>query len=208
MTLADKIVADRKSKGFLQEELAERAKVSLRTIQRIEKGDSIPRGYTLQAIAGALGKPTEEFASFALEQPVATNSKKITAATKGTTDEETAIYLQLINFSSLAYLVFPYLNVVLPIVLWRKKRQVQEVNEVGKKIINFQILWTVALHVALLLMLLFQMLMTFYFKTTPGFGLLTVFFIMYLLNAPAIVIASSKLKKGNYDIYPFRLNIF
>ena len=80
VTLAEKIVIDRKSKGLSQEELAERAKVSLRTIQRIEKGESEPRGFTLQAIAGALGKPVEEFAVFATEEAGSAKTEATTTA--------------------------------------------------------------------------------------------------------------------------------
>jgi transcriptional regulator with XRE-family HTH domain len=43
MTLAEKIVAARKRKGYTQEELADLAAVAVRTIQRIESGETIPR---------------------------------------------------------------------------------------------------------------------------------------------------------------------
>ncbi|GHA75426.1 helix-turn-helix domain-containing protein [Pontibacter akesuensis] len=207
MTLADKIITGRKSKGFSQEELAERAKVSLRTIQRIEKGDSVPRGYTLQAIAGALGRPVEDFAAFATEPPEVVAEETNIHVAAVAQDDVTA-YLQLINLSALSYLVLPYLNLIIPIVLWRKKRRELEIDAVSKKIINFQLLWTVALHVSLLLMLVFQLLLAYYFKTKPGPGILIVFFIMYLLNAPVIIAASLKLKKVRTDVYPFGLNIF
>ncbi|GAB3821653.1 helix-turn-helix domain-containing protein [Pontibacter rugosus] len=207
VTLAEKIVIDRKSKGFSQEELAERAKVSLRTIQRIEKGESEPRGFTLQAIAGALGKSVDEFVVFATEQAVSAKTEATTTAAV-TAQNDAATYLQLINLSALSYLVLPYLNLIIPIVLWRKKRHELDIDAVSKKIINFQLLWTVALHVSLLLMLLFQLLLAYYFQMEPGPGILIVFFIMYLLNAPVIMAASLKLKKGRTDIYPFGLNIF
>src|SRR5210317_848730 len=44
----------RKQKGITQEELAAKASINVRTIQRIEKGEVDPRSYTLQEIARAL----------------------------------------------------------------------------------------------------------------------------------------------------------
>ena len=41
--------------------LAEQSGVSLRTIQRVEQGDSVPRGHTLQALATALGVGLDDF---------------------------------------------------------------------------------------------------------------------------------------------------
>ena len=41
-------------KGFSQEELADKSGLSLRTIQRMENGDTYPRGDTLKRLAIAL----------------------------------------------------------------------------------------------------------------------------------------------------------
>ncbi|AII54040.1 helix-turn-helix domain-containing protein [Hymenobacter sp. APR13] len=60
MFSAARIVTIRKSKGFSQEVLAEQSGVSLRTIQRVEQGDTVPRGHTLLALAAALQVPLEE----------------------------------------------------------------------------------------------------------------------------------------------------
>lgn len=53
--LAIKIKDLQHRKGFSQEQLAEESKLSLRTIQWIEKGESIPRGDTLMKLTQALG---------------------------------------------------------------------------------------------------------------------------------------------------------
>ncbi|TXD48174.1 helix-turn-helix domain-containing protein [Polaribacter sp. IC073] len=53
--LAIKIKDLRNRKGFSQEQLSEASKLSIRTIQRIEKGASIPRGDTLIKLTRALG---------------------------------------------------------------------------------------------------------------------------------------------------------
>jgi len=52
--IGKKISETRKSKGLTQEELAEKSKMNLRTIQRIESSDSTPRGKTLNLICDVL----------------------------------------------------------------------------------------------------------------------------------------------------------
>ena len=52
--IAEKIIEARKLKGLTQEELAEQASINLRTVQRIEKSESEPRGATLDLICKAL----------------------------------------------------------------------------------------------------------------------------------------------------------
>jgi transcriptional regulator with XRE-family HTH domain len=58
--VAKKISETRKAKGLTQEELAEKSKVNLRTIQRIENNESEPRGKTLNLICDALQMDTTE----------------------------------------------------------------------------------------------------------------------------------------------------
>ena len=45
----------RLSKGLTQKELSEKTNISIRSIQRIENAELIPRSYTLKTIAEALG---------------------------------------------------------------------------------------------------------------------------------------------------------
>jgi transcriptional regulator with XRE-family HTH domain len=52
--IGKKISETRKSKGLTQEELAEKSKMNLRTIQRIENSSNVPRGKTLNLICGVL----------------------------------------------------------------------------------------------------------------------------------------------------------
>jgi transcriptional regulator with XRE-family HTH domain len=50
-TIGDKILEIRKRKGLTQEELSDLAKINLRTLQRIEKGETGPtRKYTEDAL--------------------------------------------------------------------------------------------------------------------------------------------------------------
>jgi len=61
--IAKKISETRKIKGLTQEELAEQAKVNLRTIQRIENSENEPRGKTLSLICEVLEIDTKELIS-------------------------------------------------------------------------------------------------------------------------------------------------
>jgi transcriptional regulator with XRE-family HTH domain len=58
--LAKKIKELRVRKGFSQDELAETAQINLRTVQRIESGETEPRGDTLQRLAAALNVTSDE----------------------------------------------------------------------------------------------------------------------------------------------------
>ncbi len=61
--IAKKISDTRKLKGLTQEELAEKAKINLRTIQRIENEESTPRESTLNLICNVLEIDINEFIS-------------------------------------------------------------------------------------------------------------------------------------------------
>jgi transcriptional regulator with XRE-family HTH domain len=52
--LGRKIVELRKLKGLTQEELAEKCNINVRTIQRIELGEVVPRSYTVKSIFSTL----------------------------------------------------------------------------------------------------------------------------------------------------------
>ena len=58
--LGKKITELRKQKGLTQEELVERCNVTVRTIQRIESGETTPRIYTIKTILNALGLDYEK----------------------------------------------------------------------------------------------------------------------------------------------------
>lgn len=115
----------RQSAGMSQNQLAEMAGVNLRTIQRIENGDSVPRGDTLRRIAQALQVDLESF-----------TETEDQAGQKPLPDKG---YLHLLNASMLSILISPVLWMILPLVLWiTGKGKSSVVNEAGKKILNFQ----------------------------------------------------------------------
>ena len=118
--LAIKIKDLRTRKGFSQENLSEESKLSLRTIQRIEKGESVPRGDTLIKLTHALGVTPDDLLEW--------------------TDIEDKGYLTIMNLSALSILIQPFLGIIIPLVMWILKREkIKLVNDTGKKLISFQI---------------------------------------------------------------------
>ena len=59
--LGKHLTALRKSKNLTQEELVEKSNVSVRTIQRIEAGEVLPRTSTVKILLQALGENTDTF---------------------------------------------------------------------------------------------------------------------------------------------------
>lgn len=58
--LGKKILELRQQKGLTQEELVEQCNISVRTIQRIEAGETMPRVYTIKTILSALDRDLDD----------------------------------------------------------------------------------------------------------------------------------------------------
>ncbi|RXG14329.1 helix-turn-helix protein [Leeuwenhoekiella aestuarii] len=65
-----KILELRQQKGFTQEELVEQCNISVRTIQRIEAGEVMPRVYTVKTILAALDRDFDDLQETAFEKKV------------------------------------------------------------------------------------------------------------------------------------------
>lgn len=129
--IAEKIKQIRTQKGFSQEELAEKTNLSLRTIQRVENGKSNPHGNTIIRIADALNVTIDTFI----------DSQK----------EENKTYLASLHISALSFLLFPLLGIILPLLLWMsKKDQTKNLTSHAKKLLSFQITWTILLFMGLI----------------------------------------------------------
>jgi transcriptional regulator with XRE-family HTH domain len=63
----------RLAKGYTQKELSELSNISIRSIQRIENGEIIPRSYTIKTIAEIIGVPFEEFTKATQKANIALN---------------------------------------------------------------------------------------------------------------------------------------
>jgi len=122
---------EREKLGATQAELAKKTGLSLRTIQRLETSTKAPKGHTLVELSKA----------FSLT-PAALQGQFQDIDQIETSD---TLSIKFINLSALACAGFPFGNIIMPIVLWKKKRGSKIVDEVGRKIINFQILWSIML---------------------------------------------------------------
>ncbi|SEL80317.1 Helix-turn-helix [Maribacter orientalis] len=109
--------------NLTQEELAEKANISVRTIQRIESGTK-PKGFTLEALSNALGVSKDVLLKDEIE-PIKSNKNLI----------------KYINLSSIPLLIIPLGSIILPLIIMYWKKQI---NTITKQIISIQILWTLA----------------------------------------------------------------
>jgi|GEM_PF-835685 len=135
-TTSEQIRTLRKNKGLSQEALAEMAGINLRTLQRIETGSVVPRGETLRLLAQALEVDIEAFSADQFSAPAATPSAI----------EDPGI-LKLLNLSALSFWFIPLGNILIPWALWMYKRNtVAGVSELGKRILNFQITWSLLVY--------------------------------------------------------------
>lgn len=191
LTIADQIRALRKSKGFSQETLAENARINLRTLQRIETGNVEPRGETLRMLAQALGVTIEEL--LPIQAPVSP------------TMEEDPGFLKLMNLSALTLWFIPLGNVFIPLALWiYRKNRIHGVNELGKRILNFQITWTLVTYGLV------------YASIVPAFtghfvfgplAMLPIMFVLFIGNTIFIILTHRKISRGDENVYPFSLKM-
>ncbi|MCA8832942.1 helix-turn-helix domain-containing protein [Hymenobacter pini] len=198
-----RITTIRKSKGLSQEMLAEQSGVSLRTIQRVEQGETEPRGYTLQALAAALDVPLE---AFRLEPEQAAPVPPAPPAATPPTLRSDPDFLQLLNLSALSFLVLPLLNILVPWWLWRARRHTTaHVAEVGRRVLGFQILWQVGSFFAFMLVLVAQMLLAGSHRAIFPALYIGMVVLTYGFNGLMIGYNGLRLRQGNLDIYPTRL---
>lgn len=135
ITLGSQIEKLRKRQGFSQEMLAEEAGLNLRTIQRIENNETVPRADSLKRITDAIKVTPDELMDYSLV--------------------EDKTFLKILNISTLGFLFFPLLGIILPLIFWIMKRdKIKNADFVGKKILNFQITWTIVLFTYYLLIIL------------------------------------------------------
>ena len=156
--LGNKILEIRKQKGLSQETLSDMAGISLRTLQRIEKGESSPRGYTLKSVCNALDLDVEEIYNYGKEQD------------KG--------ILLLMHLSALSYLIIPLGNIILPLIIWlTQRKKILHLHEHGVSILNFQITLSLATYSVFALLI-----------WTGDMNLFYIFDSLYLFNAPGIIV--------------------
>lgn len=122
----------REQKGWTQTDLADKTGLSLRTIQRVESGQSYPKGHTLKVLSKFVGENLSQSSNSEIK-------------------DEHIEELKLINLTALVVILIPFGNIIFPYLRWRKRRKEQIINQIGKYILNFQIIWTLVLSLLLLI---------------------------------------------------------
>ncbi|MGB3849927.1 MAG: helix-turn-helix transcriptional regulator [Tunicatimonas sp.] len=178
--LAERIRQQRILKGYSQEHLAESAGISVRTLQRIEGGQTEPRGHTLIALAQVLDVAIEDLMDF--------------------TKEENRGTLHAINLSALAYWAFPLGNILLPLIIWIiNKDKVKGANRFGKRQVLIQVGWTALIFLSVIVFLFGP---SVYRSAGIDSGLLAttlpiiVTALVYLLNTIYILLVSLMISKN------------
>lgn len=129
LILSERIRQRRMQKGYSQEYLADSAQLSIRTLQRIEAGQTEPRGHTLIALADALDVAIEDLMDF--------------------TKKSDRSILHLINLSALSYFLLPLGNIILPLIIWiLYKDKVEGVGRFGKRQVFIQTGWTMLIFLS------------------------------------------------------------
>ncbi len=171
-TIGQKITEIRKQKGLSQEELSENSKVSLRTIQRIEKDETDPRGATLKAVCEVLQINIEDILDYG--------------------KEEDKTYLIFLHLSVLIFWFIPFGNIILPLILWLNKRdKIIDVGIQGANILNFQILWSILSNISIITFALFKIM-----HIGNPYLFVIAFLIFYLINSVYPIVNAILINKG------------
>ena len=184
LNISEQIKTLRRAKGLSQESLAENARINLRTLQRIEAGDTIPRGETLRLLAQALDVPVESLVP---------------------APQEDVSFLKILNLSALSFWSLPLGGVLVPLVLWLyNKRRIAGVDELGKRILNFQITWSILVYGITIAMIV---------QTFAGhlfvhpLVVVCILFLMSFLNTAIVLNTHFKIVRGEGDSYGMGLKI-
>ena len=120
MQTGQKIKEARIKQGLTQQELALKANINLRTIQRIENGEVIPRSYSLKTIAKVLNLNESELFDLNYQTDDQENVKK---------QKATLVWLHLS-----ALLLLPAF-----LIWFFEKEHDRDINYHGAAVINFQL---------------------------------------------------------------------
>jgi len=183
--LGQQIIQARKNRGISQEQLADSSKINLRTLQRIEKGQTNPHGDTLKRISEALGIPLIDMINKGLKEDYG--------------------YIKAMHFAALIFILLPLGNILSPLIFWLvKKNQIKDLSYFAKKLLNFQITWSVFVYLPII----------FYFLSAEGIQFtsfiegISRFFtwiflpLMYVINSTYLLMAIFLIKDQRRNIFP------
>ena len=177
-SLKENLVYHRKLNGYTQEELSDKSSVTVRTIQRIEKGDVNPHLQTVKLLAVGLGIEVEDL--IVLDDPKQEEVKRK--------------WMLLLHGSAFFGLIIPLANIFFPLVLWIHKADDNKVyDEHGRAIVNF--------HTTMNLMIFLSLVLFF---VIPGYNYFITAFVLLFGIIVSILNLSSALNKQTCN-YPFSI---
>lgn len=174
-----KLIEYRNKFNLTQEELSKKSGISVRTIQRIESGIE-PKGYTLKALAKAMGIDEEEL--------IQNNEQN---------NHPNSNIVNLINLSSLLVVFIPIASFILPLVITLIKNQL---NTLTKQIITIQILWS---GIMISVYLIGSFISVNELGRDIGMGILL---FLVFVNAFIILKNSAELNKNNKLFFRLKFN--
>ncbi|WP_284462718.1 helix-turn-helix domain-containing protein [Chryseobacterium sp.] len=143
-----KLKTAREQKNLTQEELSEKSKISVRTIQRIEAGTE-PKGHTLRALAQALDIEENLLQDIAVTPEIAeVIDDMVITEVKEEQSNINYSQIKIINLSSLLFILLPPLNILVPFLLMFTMKQR---NTLARQIISVQMIWTVMAPIVFML---------------------------------------------------------
>jgi transcriptional regulator with XRE-family HTH domain len=189
--LGQQIIQARKNKGISQEQLAEDSKINLRTIQRMEKGETTPHGDTLKRISEALGVPLEDLINYGYVEDYG--------------------YIKAMHFTTLVFLLLPLGNILLPLIFWLvKKDQIKDLSYFAKKLMNFQITWSIITYLPIFFSIIAifargQIHFPEFIENHSNFLTWYLLPLMYLINIIYIIISGILIKDKRRNFFPISI---
>ena len=177
-TISEKLIYQRKLKGYSQEDLSDKTTVGVRTIQRIEKGSVQPHLQTVKLLAVGLDIDVKEL--IALDNP----------------NEEVVKRKWMLLFHGTPFigLIIPFANVLIPLFLWISKAEDNKIYDAhGRAVFNF--------HCTLNILLIISLLLFFPFPGINFFGTGAVFVYGIIISIKNIISAL------NFQTFSYPLSI-
>lgn len=178
-SLSENLIYQRKLKGYTQEYLSEQTTVGVRTIQRIEKGETQPHLQTVKLLAVGLDIEVNDL--LPIDNP---NEEDIQRK-----------WMLLLHGIPFLGLIIPFGNILFPLFLWiHKSNDNKTYEDHGRAVVNF--------HCSITLYFIISLLLFFPF---PGYnffltGLVVLFGIVFTIKN-----IMSALSTGTY-YYPLSIS--
>ena len=177
-SLSENLVYQRKLKGYTQEDLSEKTTVGIRTIQRIEKGETQPHLQTIKLLAVGLEIEVNDLL------PISNPSEE---------DIQRKWMLLLHAIPFLGFII-PFGNILFPLFLWIHKANDNKIyDDHGRAIVNF--------HCSITLYTIISLLLFFAF---PGYNFFLTGFIVLITIVIVVQNIMSALNSYTFN-YPLAI---